>query len=105
MYANGQGVPQDYTEAVKWFRLAAEQGDTFAQFILGLMYEQGKGVPQDYVLAHMWTNIAAANEDSAGGRDDAIEQRDSIATHMTARQIAEAQQLARKCTARKFKGC
>ena len=26
MYNNGQGVPQDHAEAVKWFRLAAEQG-------------------------------------------------------------------------------
>ena len=26
MYDNGQGVPQDYAEAVKWYRLAAEQG-------------------------------------------------------------------------------
>ena len=27
MYDNGEGVPQDYAEAVKWYRLAAEQGD------------------------------------------------------------------------------
>ncbi len=26
MYAVGQGVPQDYQEAMKWFRLAADQG-------------------------------------------------------------------------------
>jgi TPR repeat protein len=26
MYENGQGVPQDYKTAVKWYRLAAEQG-------------------------------------------------------------------------------
>ena len=26
MYGNGQGVIQDYAEAVKWYRLAAEQG-------------------------------------------------------------------------------
>ncbi len=26
MYALGKGVPQDYTEAVKWFRLAAANG-------------------------------------------------------------------------------
>jgi TPR repeat protein len=25
MYAQGQGVPQDYAEAVKWFRTAAVQ--------------------------------------------------------------------------------
>ena len=26
MYANGEGVVQDYKEAVKWYRKAAEQG-------------------------------------------------------------------------------
>jgi TPR repeat protein len=26
MYANGQAVPKDYAEAMKWFRLAADQG-------------------------------------------------------------------------------
>ena len=27
MYANGEGVPQDDAEAVKWYRKAAEQGN------------------------------------------------------------------------------
>ena len=36
MYDNGEGVPQDYAEAVKWYRLAAEQGDARAQYNLGL---------------------------------------------------------------------
>ena len=31
MYDNGQGVPQDYKTAVKWYRLAAEQGHAAAQ--------------------------------------------------------------------------
>ncbi len=26
MYSKGKGVPQDYAEALKWLRLAAEQG-------------------------------------------------------------------------------
>ena len=34
MYADGDGVPQDYAEAVRWFRLAAEQGNVDAQSIL-----------------------------------------------------------------------
>ena len=51
MYANGKGVPQDYAEAVKWYRRAAEQGDAYAQNNLGLMYANGKGVPQDYAEA------------------------------------------------------
>ena len=34
-YAYGEGVPQDYKEAVKWYRKAAEQGDAIAQRSLG----------------------------------------------------------------------
>ena len=41
MYDTGQGVPQDYAEALKWYRLSADQGDAMAQFNLGLMYENG----------------------------------------------------------------
>ena len=48
MYGNGQGVPQDGRAAMKWFRLAAEQGNATAQTNLGLMYGNGDGVPQDF---------------------------------------------------------
>ncbi len=37
MFTSGNGVSQDYAEAVKWFRLAAQQGDGFAQATLGIM--------------------------------------------------------------------
>ena len=53
-------VPQDDAEAVRWFRLAAEQGVASAQFNLGVAYAKGEGVPQDYVSAHMWLNLAAS---------------------------------------------
>jgi len=45
---------------VKWYRLAAEQGDQLGQCSLGEMYYEGRGVPQDYVIAHMWVNLAAS---------------------------------------------
>jgi TPR repeat protein len=32
---NGQGVTQDYTEAVRWYKLAAAQGHASAQNNLG----------------------------------------------------------------------
>ena len=54
MYHNGQGVPQDYTEAVKWFRLAVLWGRANAQYNLGFMYANGQGVPQDYTEAVKW---------------------------------------------------
>ncbi|HET7536962.1 MAG TPA: hypothetical protein VFJ90_10940, partial [Candidatus Didemnitutus sp.] len=46
-YANGQGVPQDLTEALKWYRRSAEKNYAPAQFNLGLAYELGRGVPAD----------------------------------------------------------
>ena len=91
-YYYGFGVPKDYAEAVKWFRLAAEQGYTDAQFFLGLVYQDGKGVLQDNVMAHMWYNITSANGDAiAGGL------RDEIAKEMTSADISKAQAMAREC--------
>ena len=59
MYSKGQGVAQDYAEAVKWTRLAAVQGVAEAQSNLGGMYRRGEGVAQDYVEAVKWTRLAA----------------------------------------------
>ena len=41
MYRFGEGVPVNATEAVKWYRRAAEQGTALAQYNLGLMYQRG----------------------------------------------------------------
>ena len=41
MYADGKGVPQNRTEAVKWFQLAADQGHADSQFRLGMMGRRG----------------------------------------------------------------
>lgn len=58
-YENGEGVPQDYIEAVKWYRKAAEKGHPEAQYFLGTCYEQGVGVPQDYAESMKWIKEAA----------------------------------------------
>ena len=44
IYAKGQGVKQDFTEAANWYGKAAEKGNAFAQTNLGLFYAQGRGV-------------------------------------------------------------
>ena len=68
LYQTGKdGAVQDYTEAVKWYRLAATQGYRPAFFHLGEMYVDGLGVPKDYVRAHMWWNLAAAAGDAGSG--------------------------------------
>ena len=60
MYRNGQGVPEDDKTAVKWYKLAAEQGIASAQYNLGVMYRDEQGVTQDNVYAHMWLNCPSS---------------------------------------------
>lgn len=50
-------------EAVKWYRQAAEQGHTEAQYRLGYWYENGFNVSQDYQEALKWYQKAAAQGD------------------------------------------
>ena len=92
MYRNGEGVPQNDKTAVKWYRLAVEQGlagaqtlveelqkkiadqnelqarakqgDAPAQFSLGFMYDTGKGVPQNDKTAVKWYKLAAEQGDA-----------------------------------------
>ncbi len=90
MYAVGQGVPQDYAAALKWFRRAAERDFAGGQHFLGTMYADGLGVPRDYVEAHKWFNIAAARSVASAAVD-----RDTLAGKMTSAQVAEAQRRAR----------
>lgn len=59
MYHSGEGVPQDYAEALRWFNLSAEQGQAEAQYALGLMHDLGKGVPRDHAEAVRWFRLAA----------------------------------------------
>ena len=53
------GVPQDYAEAMRWYRKAAEQGFALAQSAVGSMYARGEGVPQDGSEAMRWYRKAA----------------------------------------------
>ncbi len=59
MYAKGNGVAKDNTKAIKWWTLAAEQGDGKAQTNLGWVYEKGKGVPIDIHKAAKWYQLAS----------------------------------------------
>ena len=81
---------KDYQEAVKWFRLSAEQGDANAQSNLGKVYHNGQGVPQDYVLAHMWWNICGSSGDK-----DCVKNRNIVEKEMSPSQIEKAQDIAR----------
>lgn len=64
IYAEGRGVPQDYTKAAEWFKKSAEQGDAFGQSGLAYLYSQGRGVPKDYSKAAEWYAKAARQGDT-----------------------------------------
>jgi TPR repeat protein len=59
LYEIGDGVPEDFTEAAKWYRKAAEQGNAEAQLYLGCSYLIGRGVPKDSAEHLNWTRKAA----------------------------------------------
>lgn len=76
IYYNGEGVAQDYAEAAKWNRLAADQGDAMGQSNRGLMYQDGKGVLQDFLQAAKWFRLAAGQGGVHGQRNRALLNRD-----------------------------
>jgi TPR repeat protein len=63
-YSFGTGVTKNDSEAVKWYRKAAEQDHVGAQYALGWAYYKGEGVPQDYGEAFNWYQKAAEQGDS-----------------------------------------
>ena len=46
-YQMGKGVSKNNELGYEWYRRAAEQGDAYGQFNLGLAYGAGLGVEQD----------------------------------------------------------
>ncbi len=63
-FRGDEGVAKDYPEALKWYLMAAEQGNVPAQVAAGAMYASGKGTKQDYVEANRWF-LRAGNRGNA----------------------------------------
>ncbi|AHE50064.1 Sel1 domain-containing protein [Aeromonas hydrophila 4AK4] len=58
-YDSGEGIEQNDSKAVEWYRKAAEQGHAGAQNNIGWMYENGRGVRQSNSTAVEWYRKAA----------------------------------------------
>ena len=96
----GLGVIPDYKIALRWFNRSAEQGDTFSQYHLSSLHHLGNGVPENKVYAQMWANLA-----SSSGFKIARQLRQLLTEKMTPYQIERAQELARECFKKNYKGC
>lgn len=87
-FEEGRGVGVDLTQAVQWYRRAADQGHAPAQFRLAQLHEQGRGLPRDERQALSWYTAAA-------------EQGYQAATDRLQAIVAERQQRAAEAKARK----
>ena len=120
---------------MRWYKLAATQGDADAQLKLGFRYGKGQGVVRDYAEAVRWYKLAATKSHAGAQYNlgtmyyngqgvvqddirahmwfslgaltdkDSGVSRDIVAKLMTPQQITQAQKLARECQARNFKNC
>ena len=60
MYADGDGVPMNTADAIKWYRQSGEQGNKDALAMLGELYERGEnGVPRNIAEAIKWYRPSA----------------------------------------------
>jgi TPR repeat protein len=62
----GQVVQRDYSEAVKWYRRAADNGLIEALIKLGKMHESGIGVDRNYSDSVKFYRMAASKGDAEG---------------------------------------
>jgi TPR repeat protein len=64
LYETGLGSTQtqSFTEAIKYYTIAANKNDSYSQFCLGLFYEKGKGTSQNIELSKEWYKRATAEK-------------------------------------------
>lgn len=61
----GDGIKQNFSEGIKWFRQSAEKGNAIAQFYIGEYYYLGYGTEGCvYDEAIKWYNLCAVQQDS-----------------------------------------
>ena len=105
MYQNGVGVEQSYSDALKWYRKAAEQGDALACHNLGSLYAKGfrnkrvgfvmrmrlARATSDFVEAYKWFTLAAK-----WGHARSRKELSRLGRFMSPSQIGRAQSLAQE---------
>jgi TPR repeat protein len=93
-YSSGIGVLQDKQEAFKWYQKSANGGSKSAQIKLALFYLGQVNSPANSteyrIAAYEWLNLAAAQ-----GFEDATQLRSGLIRKMSAKEVAEAQSLAK----------
>ena len=56
---SGRGIKQDYQEVVRWFMMAAKQGEPDSMYHLAICYNDGLGVEKDPKMVASFLHAAA----------------------------------------------
>ncbi len=59
-FLTGKLIPRNYAEAIKWYRLSAENGDRDSQGELAFLYFTGRGTERDFDKAFLWFEKSAS---------------------------------------------
>ena len=78
------GNKVDYDQAASWYRRAADQGHSMAQYLMGARYYFGEGVPRNKINAYVYWSLA-------GFTEDARAKLVVLEKEMTAKQLAAGQ--------------
>jgi TPR repeat protein len=85
----GRGTPQDYEQAVFWYRKAARQKVADAHHLLCLSYSLGHGVVSNRIKGYAWCQVAVAF-----GSEDAKAALPLIAKTMTTTKVKAGKHLS-----------
>ena len=97
-------VEKNDKEAMRGFKLAAEQDHVHSQFDIGTMYELGEGVTKDNIYAYMWYEIVAlSGKVNCSYTELALDRKKNIELIMSNSDISSAQKLAREWVENKTK--
>ena len=95
LYYSGQQIAQNNTQAFRWYRRAAQQGNAEAQYNLANMYLLGEGIEINNIQAKKWYEKAAKQ-----GHENAQHNFDSLEKlapkNQSATQNPAAQNIANK---------
>jgi hypothetical protein len=83
-FAAGQGVAQDYAQAVRWYAQAAEHNHSLAQLNLAMLYGQGLGVVRHEAKSRLWAARAAKLGNATAQYNLGVQQHLSPQSHRMA---------------------
>jgi GAF domain len=88
-FKRGEGFPKNESQALNWFRQAAERGHADAEYELASAAASGRGMARDYVAAYTWYTLARVSGNAASERA-----LNKLKRKMRKDQIHEAEQQA-----------